>query len=626
MAEDNFVRRILAGLGALALLVPLAATDAGAIPPGPPTGSVPTQAGHVPLVGDWDGDGVDSFGVWAGGTFIVSNNPVNPGTGADAVAFYGGPDTLPLVGDWNGDGRDSIGVWSDGVFILSNSITTTAASDQVAYFGTGNDLPLVGDWDGDGRDSIGVYRGGVFFLTNEANGWIGSSTAVFFGDPGDIPLAGDWDGDGRDGIGIRRWNGYYLLDTPRSTADVDAFLAYGDPGDAPLVGDFDGVAGDGVGVRKGGQNHLRDGLRGGAPFERVVSYGDPTVVAPAREPELAVGAVIGGLSNPWDVAQAPDGTLVVTERRGRLSVRLADGTTRALQANLSDLFASGETGLMGLDIDPDFAGNRRIYTCQGAPGPSVKVVAWVVDAAWTRADRVVDPLVGGLPASSGRHGGCRLRVGLDGALWIGTGDAAIGSAPQNLNSLGGKVLRVDRFTGAAAPGNPGLGGDARVFSYGHRNVQGLAIKAGSGEVWTTEHGPDRDDEINRLVAGGNFGWDPVPGYNEAVPMTNTSKFPGAVRAAWSSGVPTLAVSGADFLRGRAWGSWQGGLAVATLKNSTLRVFFFDAYGNLVTSRAPTALNGVHGRLRTARLGLDGALYVTTDNGGGTDRVLRVTAA
>ncbi|MDZ7675779.1 MAG: PQQ-dependent sugar dehydrogenase [Acidimicrobiales bacterium] len=167
--------------------------------------------------------------------------------------------------------------------------------------------------------------------------------------------------------------------------------------------------------------------------------------------------------------------------------------------------------------------------------------------------RVADPLVGGLLRNdSGRHGGCRLRVGPDGARWITTGDGAFSGTPQDLSALGGKVLRVNRFTGAGASGNPFTGsGDPdvrRVFTSGHRNVQGIAFRPGSDEPWAVEHGPTRDDEVNRLVPGGNYGWDPGPGYDESVPMTDTAKFPDAVPARWSSGFPTIATSGADFLR------------------------------------------------------------------------------
>ena len=341
-------------------------------------------------------------------------------------------------------------------------------------------------------------------------------------------------------------------------------------------------------------------------------------------PELRVSTLVSGLSIPWDLDFTPDGTMLFTQKRGVLSSRGADGTVSEVEAEMGDLFAFGETGLMGIVVDPDFASNRRFYTCQGHLGPEVQVIAWTIDAAYTTATRVADPLVGGIPATSGRHGGCRLRFGPEGYLWIATGDAALGRIPQDLSSLGGKVLRVDPSTGDGAPANP-FASSPRVYTYGHRNVQGLALRPGTGRMWAVEHGPRVDDEINLLVAGGNYGWDPVPGYNESVPMTDRVKFPDSVEARWSSGSPTLAVSGGIFLEGRQWGIWEDRLAVATLRDSRLRLFEFTPDGDFVSQVIVPELDRSYGRLRTPMMGPDGALYVTTSNGGGRDRILRIAS-
>ncbi|QGG94979.1 hypothetical protein GH723_07575 [Actinomarinicola tropica] len=287
--------------------------------------------------------------------------------------------------------------------------------------------------------------------------------------------------------------------------------------------------------------------------------GGYTPPPPARcAPSISVTTVMSGLQVPWGVDTAPDDTLVVTERPGRLRVRLPNGVQRQLAANFGDLRVSGETGLMGVVVDPDFATNRRIYTCQGHTSGDVRVYPWTIDPGWTTATRQ-PVLVSGMPgSSSGRHGGCQLEIAPDGRLLIGTGDAAQGTNPQDVTSLGGKVLRVDRATGEGAAGNPFLGSanadTRRIYTYGHRNVQGLALRPGSGQIFSVEHGPTRDDEINLLQAGVNYGWNPVPGYNESVPMTHA----GARPAVWSSGALTLATSGADFLRGSRWGSWGVG--------------------------------------------------------------------
>ncbi|MDK3255736.1 PQQ-dependent sugar dehydrogenase [Blastococcus capsensis] len=287
-----------------------------------------------------------------------------------------------------------------------------------------------------------------------------------------------------------------------------------------------------------------------------------------------------------------------------------------MRADFGDLFADGETGLMGLALDPEFAENRRLYSCQGDQDGDIDVVAWTVASDWSSATRVADPLVGGLPINegSGRHGGCRLEFAPDGALLVGTGDTATGTVPQDPDSLGGKVLRTDPATGEVA-----------VWTSGHRNVQGLAVRPGRGQVFSVEHGPDRDDEVNLLREGGNYGWDPDGGgsYDESVPMTDPS-IPGAVAAVWSSGDPTLATSGATFVGGEEWGDYDGQLLVALLKDQGVLALRLDDAGAVVGQSRVPELDDAYGRIRTVQQSGDGALYVITDNGGGSDRLLQVT--
>jgi glucose/arabinose dehydrogenase len=347
-------------------------------------------------------------------------------------------------------------------------------------------------------------------------------------------------------------------------------------------------------------------------------------------PGFRITTVANGLDIPWDVRPIGEGRLLVTQRdRANLILIQANGDTRRVGFPSRRVWVSGETGLMGLAIDPGFAENRRIYTCQGWKLPDgkqdIRVIAWNLDAGLTTVGRP-DVLVKGLPTVSGRHGGCRLLIDRAGSLHVGTGDAAVTKNPQSLRSFGGKTLRLDPATGRPWPTNPWADGTGRkryIFTYGHRNVQGLAQRS-DGTLWSVEHGTYRDDEINLLGRGRNYGWQPGPGYDESPPMTNYS-LPGRQWGArWSSGNPTIATSGAAFVTGRGWGALSGTLAVGCLAGERLMFVKFDDTGHLRWTKGPAQLRDF-GRLRGVTA-YRGSLLVTTSNGGGGsggDKILRI---
>lgn len=359
-------------------------------------------------------------------------------------------------------------------------------------------------------------------------------------------------------------------------------------------------------------------------------------------PDLARSVVTSGLSSPWDIAFNAGGDLFFSERCRGLSVRRTDGTVTHLFGSVGaaleapDLFCDGQSGALGVALDPDFASNRRIYLFMASnlsTSPRTnRVVRLELDegltAASARADIVTDiafkditNAVGGV----GSHSGGRIRFGPDGFLYISTGDNHNGSLPQHPTQLGGKVLRVTT-SGAAAPGNTAPSGfDSRIYTYGHRNVQGIAFHPGDGRAWIAEHGPNHSDEVTALSNGGNGGWDPqnrpaltcpdgycgYAGDPNTMPMTDLTRFPGAMPAAWSNNNSSQGMGPAAFLVGPQWGDWNGRLAVGIMGGRRL-VILTVTQGGASTAAENASLPDA--RYRALTQGPDGNLYVATDAG------------
>ena len=373
----------------------------------------------------------------------------------------------------------------------------------------------------------------------------------------------------------------------------------------------------------------------------------PVPPASTETPVLTRTVVMTGLQNPWDVAFTPDGAMLYTEKCRGLSARFANGTTVRLFGTAGsslvtpDLFCEGQSGVHGVAVDPDFAnGNRYVYVFMASnlsTNPRTnRVVRLTLSAnntsASTRTD-IIDNIaykdVGNGVGGAGSHSGGRLRFGPDRFLYVTTGDNHNASLPQDPQRLGGKVLRVDR-NGAAAPGNnTPAGGDARIFTYGHRNVQGIAFRpAGqpnAGQPFTSEHGPNHSDEVTPLIAGGNAGWDPqnragltcpdnycgYAGSATTMPMTDTGRFPNAIPASWANTGASQGMGPATFLDGTQWKGWNGGLMVGIMGGQRIVVLQLDSAGMAtgnVTANLPSA------RSRSLVQGPDGNLYVLTDAG------------
>ena len=339
--------------------------------------------------------------------------------------------------------------------------------------------------------------------------------------------------------------------------------------------------------------------------------------AAAAVPAIRTTVVQTGLVNPWDIAFAPDGRMFVTERPGRIRV-YASGAPRAALLRtftIPSMRAEGESGALGLALDPAFASNGYLYVCAsrtdgGAWRNQVLRYRVTSGSSFTFNRYVVR---NGMRAAV-VHNGCALEFGRDGKLYVSMGDAARSEDAQDPARLNGKILRLngDGTIPADNPVLPGAGGPTAVFSLGHRNPQGIAIHPVNGRKYAAEHGPDEEDELNLLIGGGNYGW-PI--------HRGPAAQAGFRDPCWSSGRPTIATSGTAFTRTANWGDFRNQLFVTTLKDQDIRRFTIAADGRTCTERA-VLLNGTFGRLRAIVSGPSGYLFVSTSNGSG-DRILRL---
>lgn len=345
-------------------------------------------------------------------------------------------------------------------------------------------------------------------------------------------------------------------------------------------------------------------------------------VATGAGPGLRVDTFVTGLEVPWSMVFTSSERMLVTERPGRVRV-VENGVLREKPlAVIADVEARGESGLMGIALAPDYATSKLVYLAcaYDAPqGPVVRILRFR-DAGDALTDRAV--VLDGIPAAR-NHAGCRLRFGPDGMLYVTTGDASDRKIAQDLKSLGGKTLRV-RPDGSVPPDNPFPG--SPVYSYGHRNSQGLDWSPATGLQYQTEHGPSGfdgpggGDEVNLVQAGKNYGWPAVHHRESAAGMVSPLL----------EYTPAVAPAGASFSRGGAMKSYAGDFFFATLRGQRLIRVRFDPSDPRRVVETEELFLEAYGRLRDVIFGPDGAMYVATSNRDGRgrprpgdDRILRV---
>ncbi|MFQ3584912.1 MAG: PQQ-dependent sugar dehydrogenase [Cyanobacteriota bacterium] len=335
------------------------------------------------------------------------------------------------------------------------------------------------------------------------------------------------------------------------------------------------------------------------------------------EQPFRVTALANGLEHPWGMAFLPDGSILVTERPGRLRLVTSNGLDPQPIAGVPEVVARGQGGLLDVVLHPEYDENGWIYLAYSAaetPGSA---------AAGTRVARarlgpeglydleVIFDMARKTPA--GQHFGARLAFDEDGLLYIATGDRGEPDRAQDLGDHAGKVLRLTDSGGIPAD-NPFVnqaGALPEVYTYGNRNIQGLTRHPETGAIWFHEHGPRGGDEINILAPGVNYGWPLISHGREYTgdPVgEGRSEAPGLASPLlhWT---PSIAPSGMTFYTGEAFPEWQGNLFVGALAGQHLARLQLEGDQIVAEERL---LEGAVGRIRDVRQGPDGLLYLLTD--------------
>jgi glucose/arabinose dehydrogenase len=361
-------------------------------------------------------------------------------------------------------------------------------------------------------------------------------------------------------------------------------------------------------------------LAGGLPLAACGQAPAPSTFAVGTT-TVTNTVLASNLDHIWELAWGPDNFLWMTERSGRIS-RVNPSTGQVLPLlTLPDVTPTGESGLLGMVLHPQFATSPYVYVVYNyTEGNALKekLVRYTYSAT---AGTLSDPLVllGSIEATT-THSGSRLLILADGTLLMSTGDAQQQPEAQNMASLNGKILRMN-LDGTVPADNPVAG--SRVFTLGHRNPQGL-VQLPNGRIYSSEHGPSNDDEINKIEPGRNYGWPNVEG-GCSTPTETAFCAANNVREPLYTWTPTIAPAGLAYYDHPAIPGWRGSLLLAVLKNNQLTQLPLDATG-LAIAGTPTNFVTNFGRLRAICVSPQGKVYIGTSNGRGSaagdnDRIL-----
>ncbi|WP_137152543.1 PQQ-dependent sugar dehydrogenase [Devosia sp. FKR38] len=339
---------------------------------------------------------------------------------------------------------------------------------------------------------------------------------------------------------------------------------------------------------------------------------------------LTATVVAEGLDHPWGLALLGDGRMLVTERSGALRL-VTDGKVGAPIAGTPEVFHQGQGGLLDIALAPDFAESGRVYLSfaepgEGGAGTAVMAAKLVLEGDSGRLEDQAVIFRMNKFTGTGHHFGSRIVVGQDGNLFVTLGERGDGDRAQDMADLAGAVVRITPEGGVPADNPKTEGWAPELWSKGHRNPQGAALR-GDGQLFTVEHGPKGGDELNMPKAGANYGW-PIITYGvdySGAPVGVGQERPGLEQPLhyW---VPSISPSGLAFYAGEMMPGWEGDLLTGGLSGQLL--VRLDMEGDTVVGEE-RLFEGQLGRIRDVRVGDDGAIYLLTDEDNG--RLIRVAS-
>jgi len=340
---------------------------------------------------------------------------------------------------------------------------------------------------------------------------------------------------------------------------------------------------------------------------------------PNEEPPGAVeikdSIVASNLIYPWEILWGPDNHIWFTERGGRISRLNPSSGAVTPVITINEVESTGEGGLLGMVLHPNFSSSPHVFVVYNYDSGSdykEKVVRYTYNGTTLSSPfTIIDNI-----KASNIHNGSRLLISSDQKLFITTGDAAEPALAQTASSVNGKILRLN-LDGSIPADNPVAGNP--YWSWGHRNAQGLVFA--NNKLYSSEHGPSNDDEINIIEKGRNYGWVNVQGFcNEAAEQTfcNANNIKEPIKA-WT---PTIATCGLDFYNHDLIPQWKNSLLLATLKNSRLYQLKLNDAGTEITS-TNEYFTSKYGRMRDICISPAGKVYICTSNGS-NDRIIEIT--